>query len=215
MNCIPKSTGTMGGPFTAVAKALAALALFVALQPATAATAVYDGNGISAYGAYNSFARVAQQFQTDATLTQLTELSILGSDVVAVYTDVSDAPGADLGVTFLITSGVGFHSYVPAASTLLQANSKYWIVQYGGSAVTDLAITGSGFLPLTLTSSDFGTVDPPTWVSDFGGSFSLTLRIFMDAPANAVPEPSTWLSLALGLVLLTAGTRGIRRPRIH
>ena len=42
MNCIPKSTGTMGGPFTAVAKGLAALALFASLQPAAAATITFD-----------------------------------------------------------------------------------------------------------------------------------------------------------------------------
>ena len=180
---------------------------------ANALTAIYYTNGVSGSGAYNYFAGVAQQFKTDSKNLQLIEIEkLFDAGNVSILADASDAPGANLGVSFSQAWVAGWNTYTPTTLVTLSANTKYWVAGYGGSETAPDYITGSGFLANTYVSNDYGSTTSPTWST---AGLAVTMKIWMDTAP--VPEPNSSILLVLGLlaIVVVRKSPGIIRNHIE
>jgi hypothetical protein len=174
---------------------------------------------------------VAQEFSTgssavnitDSTLTlDLAGQGLTGSDyAVSIYSDSGTGftvPSTNLG-TFTYSSSTpsgGFSQVTYTASTPvdLAADSQYWVVAAAVESSNNVAwldsnstsfSSGAGFSLITNADSPNGG----QWFLEATGP-SNPLSVELSGNIVAVPEPSTYAFISVGIVLLLS-SRSIRR----
>jgi hypothetical protein len=198
------------------------LPLLAALGYAPISAASFLSDNLSASPVYSQNAPgvtstdwYASSFMTDGYSYTLQSVAFLmamtsssGAAQAAIFTDVSDQPGSQVGA--LISPGSYSNALASTSFTAsgitLAANTTYWVVLSASSGNFNWAWTDSNI------GSGVGFTH--TWSgSDDAGSSWLTFHDspqIMQVDANAIPEPAALWLFGIGL----AGMRLVERRRI-
>jgi len=201
--------------------ALAAIACVLVVPTLRADTYVTNlADTTTSYFSMNSTGQpdwVASQFTTDASATSFTLSSVPiyiydtvspGSPFsVQVFSNVAGAPGSALGTLSGNSAPpiAGTYTYT-ATGISLNSSTSYWVVAeltggstYRWASTTDAATGTWTIVPDVLISSDSGTV----WTAPLTSPGSMQY----DVVAEAVPEPSTYAMLGLGIPAMLGAMR--------
>jgi hypothetical protein len=160
-------------------------------------TSLTDGDNITASNL------IASGFTTGPGARRLGQVSLViqglapGNKTVSIFSDNGGSPGSSLFTSnSVFVNGKGVYSFGFADSTVLAANTKYWVRPEAGlswflndDGETPTALNDSGYTFLAgKNSTDGGT----SW-SDTDGTFTLSLN---------VPEPALTSLLCFGGIAL-------------
>lgn len=199
-----------------------------AFAPAAQATVVYDNvttNAVYGYSGGTTYTSVGQSFVTGSTPLNFTDFlfpQLTGSsgnytnayttgETMNLYANdpATNAPVTTLSLaSFTLTniatgSAQGQTTATPTTTTLLAANTRYWLVLAAPNATSTVYWNYPNATGYTANSA-LGVTLPATNTAFESDGTTATFFTFADGPqllyleATAVPEPSTYAMLALG-----------------
>jgi len=155
---------------------------------------------------YNTGSTIAWELKTNTVLNAANPNAVF--DTIVVGGDLNFAGTATLSLATILTAGGGTVDWVNSFWDTSKTGTNGWLVFDVTGTTTGFGNLGLSYAGLTdSTGASFATGRP-------GGSFSLFKDgddVFLNYDLSAVPEPSTYAILALGLGGLLVWQRKRRR----